>query len=217
MATICDCDTLKMDEPLFFTFNKLPNAALAPALMERRSPVAVVGLLGLQSILANEPEKAEKFAVEAIWKRLPLEKPVLAVVRYIPVPLVIALPALKTKAELVVVPVAFDEVNVCAPVPDVKFKAVAPVELPREMIRAVASVPRAKFPVLVSPIVKVCFAVVAKVPVALKYAAPFVPADTDAVGVPELTLVTANFALAVDVPPTKRSTVLLIGAKAPFV
>lgn len=65
------------------------------------------------------------------------------------------------------------------------------------------------FPVLLSPKVKVCFAVVASVPVALRYAPPGLPADTDAVGVPELTFRTANFAEEVAVPPTNTSTVLL--------
>src|SRR5258706_609296 len=72
-------------------------------------------------------------------------------------------------------------------------------------------------PVLLSPRVRDCLLVVAKVPLAFMYAPPVVavPAEILAVGVPPATFMTANFAEAVDVPPTNRSTVLLYGAIVP--
>ena len=66
------------------------------------------------------------------------------------------------------------------------------------------------------PIVKVCFAVVDNVPVAVTYNPPAAPAETDAAGVPEFIFNTANFADAVAVPPTNKSSVEFIGYNVPL-
>ncbi len=58
--------------------------------------------------------------------------------------------------------------------------------------------------------------VVPRKPSAVNDAAPFMPAETEAVGVPLLTFKIANFADAVEVPPTKRSKVLLNGETVPL-
>src|SRR3989304_4137659 len=74
------------------------------------------------------------------------------------------------------------------------------------------------FPVSPPPRVRVCLAVVAIVPCALRDNAPLVPAETEAVGVPEpVILITANLAEAVVEPPSKRSFVIWSGASAPFI
>ena len=78
---------------------------------------------------------------------------------------------------------------------------VRPVRVPAAMRLAALAV-RARVPpgasltspVLVSPKVKVCLAVVDRIPVAVRYAPPAVPAETEAVGVPELIFNTANLA-----------------------
>jgi len=66
-------------------------------------------------------------------------------------------------------------------------------------------------PVFPPPRVRACLAVVAKFPVAVKYAPPAVPAETEAVGVPLTTFMKANFADEVDVPPINKSFVELFG------
>jgi len=67
-------------------------------------------------------------------------------------------------------------------------------------------------PVAVSPKVNVCLAVVARVPAAVRYAPPAVPAQRDAVGVPEFIFRTANLAEEDDCPPMRRSnTVAILG------
>ena len=71
-------------------------------------------------------------------------------------------------------------------------------------------------PVVSPPRVNVCFAVVCKVPAAVRYEAPVVPADIEAVGVPLFTLMNANLAEELAVPPISKSTVLLIGEIAPL-
>ena len=71
------------------------------------------------------------------------------------------------------------------------------------------------FPVVEPPKVNVCMAVVDKVPVALRYAPPAVPAETEAVGVPEFTFKTANLAEPDAVLPIKRSKVSFAGDIAP--
>ena len=83
----------------------------------------------------------------------------------------------------------------------VAFECIIPVPNPDSAI----------FPVVAPPNVRVCSFVVARFPAAVKYAPPVVPfpAEMEAVGVPELTLSTANFADALDCPPTNRSTVVL--------
>ena len=50
-------------------------------------------------------------------------------------------PALNTKPDAVVAPVATLEVNVWAPVPEFRTKAVAPVALPIVIVLAAAPVP----------------------------------------------------------------------------
>src|SRR5581483_12344909 len=71
-------------------------------------------------------------------------------------------------------------------------------------------------PVFESPSVNDCLAVVASVPVAVKYAPPVVPAERVAVGEP-VTPSTANLAEVVPCPPTAKSSVELIGARSPEV
>ena len=66
---------------------------------------------------------------------------------------------------------------------------------------------RIMFPLSPPPKVRDCLAVVARLPPAVNKAAPAVPAETDAVGVPLLTFMKANLADAVVAPPIKRSTV----------
>ena len=106
--------------------------------------------------------------------------------------------------------------------------SVAPltVKLPPRVVRPVPVVIAALFtvfklsavgesmtilPVVLFPMVSDCLAVVASVPEAVKNAAPLVPAETDAVGVPLDTFKTANFAEELACPPIKKSTVELIG------
>ncbi len=71
------------------------------------------------------------------------------------------------------------------------------------------------FPVVAPPRVKDCMAVVERVPVALRYDPPAAPAESVAVGVPELIFITANLADAVLCPPIAKSTVELSGTIAP--
>src|SRR5487761_426278 len=80
----------------------------------------------------------------------------------------------------------------------------------------VAKLFKTMLPVLLSPSVKDCFAVVASVPAAERYTPPGVPADTEATGVPPATFINANFALAVAVDPSKRSSVMFSGESSPF-
>ena len=129
-----------------------------------RLPLVVAALAGDQSYDAKPPEV---IAVELETTDISVPEVSDEEARYSPVPLVRAL-ALKAKAEEVVVPVATLDVNDCAPVPEVKLRAVVPVLLPIEIIRAVASVPSEILPVVVLPNVSVCIAVVERLPVALK-------------------------------------------------
>jgi hypothetical protein len=73
------------------------------------------------------------------------------------------------------------------------------------------------FPVVALPKVRDCFAVVARVPSAVIYILPLVPALTEAVGVPLLTPRTANFALDEVAPPTSKSEERLTGERAPLI
>lgn len=113
----------------------------------------------------------------AVWERTPD-------------PLVYSGPPFDVKPEKVIVP---EEVSPVKPV-----KVPAPIKFAPLAVKAV--VPpgeRTISPVLASPRVRVCLAVVARVPVALRYAPPAVPADTEAVGVPGapgLMFKTANLA-----------------------
>ena len=72
------------------------------------------------------------------------------------------------------------------------------------------------FPVVDVPSVSVCLLVVPIVPSPVKYKA-LLPefAEIDAVGVPAAMFSTANLAEEVACPPTKKSTVELLGNKAP--
>ncbi len=65
------------------------------------------------------------------------------------------------------------------------------------------------------PRVKLCIAVVPRTPVAVKVAAPAVPAEIVAVGVPLLIFTKPALAEEVAEPPTKRSQVSLSGERAP--
>ena len=133
-----------------------------------------------------------------------------AVCERTPEPLVYSKPLSVVKPEKVIVP---EDVNPVKPV-----RVPAPIRFAPLAVRA--SVPpgvSCTSPVFVSPRVRVCLAVVARVPVAVNDAPPAVPAESDAVGVPELTLRTANLAEVEAVAPIKRSKVLLIGYKDPLV
>ena len=95
-------------------------------------------------------------------------------------------------------------VNVLAPVcSKLPFRVSVPVP-PKGLILTL--------PVLPSPIVKSCVLVVPITPLPVINVAlsPF-DAEILAVGVPEFTLITANFADWVDVPPRAKSKVVLIG------
>ena len=71
-------------------------------------------------------------------------------------------------------------------------------------------------PVLTSPSVKFCLFVVPSMPVPVRYVELFpLLAEILAIGVPLFTLITANFAEEVDVPPNARSRVVLIGCNCP--
>src|SRR5579859_37623 len=80
----------------------------------------------------------------------------------------------------------------------------------------VAKLFKTMLPVLLSPSVKDCFAVVASVPAAERYTPPGVPAETEATGVPPATFINANFAELVAVDPSSRSSVMLSGESSPF-
>jgi len=62
-------------------------------------------------------------------------------------------------------------------------------------------------PVDPPPSVKFCALVVWSLPSAVKKLAPLIPAERDAVGMPELTLVNANRAEAVALDPRSKSCV----------
>ena len=76
---------------------------------------------------------------------------------------------------------------------------------------------RDMFPVVLPPRVNVWLAVVAKLPAAVKYAAPVLPAETEATGVPPATFRTANLAEVLEIPPIRRSRVLFVGDRVPVV
>lgn len=130
----------------------------------------------------------------------------------VPVPMLTAL--LDDAFKLIVPPVV---VNPALPVirPE-EVKVPAPVRLAPEAVSDVVP-PEARtiFPVLVSPRVSDCLAVVAILPAAFMYKPPVVPAESEAVGVPPAMLVTANRALEVAVAPRSRSSVILTGVIAP--
>jgi hypothetical protein len=75
-----------------------------------------------------------------------------------------------------------------------------------------------RFPVVLPPKVRVCILVVAKFPSPVKKTALFPElAEIEAVGVPvPIMLRTANLAEAVLVAPSKRSSVIFVGARAPL-
>lgn len=93
----------------------------------------------------------------------------------------------------------------------------APVRLAPDAVKAVVP-PGARMisPVVLLPKVSDCLFVVASVPSAFKNVAPDRPAEMEAVGVPELTFKNPNFALAVEVPPTRRSSDVLLTYTAPL-
>jgi hypothetical protein len=70
------------------------------------------------------------------------------------------------------------------------------------------------FPVPAAPKVKVWLAVVARVPVAVRYRPPGTPAEILAVGVPLATFTKANLAELVAVLPRRRSFCTLSGERA---
>jgi len=71
-------------------------------------------------------------------------------------------------------------------------------------------------PVVALPSWSVCLLVVPRMPFALSDEAPVSPAEREAVGVPELTLVKANRALAVAFDPSNKSWVVFLSMIAPF-
>jgi len=72
-------------------------------------------------------------------------------------------------------------------------------------------------PVVAPPMVSVWLLVVPRLPAPVRNVALLRPPEIEAVGVPELTLVKANLADAVEIPPINRSTVAFFGVSAPFV
>src|SRR3989304_9402055 len=71
---------------------------------------------------------------------------------------------------------------------------------------------RVMLPVLLPPIVRLWLLVVARLPLPVrKVLAPATEPAMEAVGVPEPTLMKANLAEGVALPPTKRSTVVFLG------
>jgi len=70
-------------------------------------------------------------------------------------------------------------------------------------------------PVEALPSVRLWALVVPRIPVALSDNAILFAPEIEAVGVPPATLVKANLALLVAVEPSKRSSVMLVGANAP--
>jgi hypothetical protein len=89
--------------------------------------------------------------------------------------------------------------------PDDKFRLPVDVTVPEPF-----NGDKVILPVVAPPRVRFWLAVVWSVPSAAIYAAPAEPAETEAVGVPELTLRTANLAEEEAAPPTKRSVELLL-------
>jgi len=72
-------------------------------------------------------------------------------------------------------------------------------------------------PVVAPPRVRFCAFVVPRFPLPVRNVALFPVPAIVAVGVPLLTLITANFAAVVLVPPTAKSSVVLIGCRSPAV
>ena len=71
-------------------------------------------------------------------------------------------------------------------------------------------------PVEEEPMVNVCLLVVARLPSPVMYRALFpLFAEIEAVGVPELMFVIANFAALVEIPPIRRSSVVFLAKIAP--
>src|SRR5437763_696388 len=83
------------------------------------------------------------------------------------------------------------------------------------VVKTLALEKKLMLPVLVSPKVKVCLAVVASAPLAERDKAPDVPAEMEAVGIPELTLINPNRALLVALLPSKRSCVVFLSKIEP--
>jgi hypothetical protein len=102
-----------------------------------------------------------------------------------------------------------------------KNKALDPVNAERLMVASDKRVMFAPPSITISPVeevprLRVCILVVPKVPLPVKKAAVLaVEPAIVAVGVPPATLVNANLAEAVEVPPRRTSTVLLYGAIVP--
>src|SRR6185295_13413324 len=141
-----------------------------------------------------------------------------------PLAILIPLPAVRVESEYPAplpmsnVPLAADEPLI--PVPPLRagsipVTSVAPparliAELDSSPVALACTTPVDRFatatlPELPPPKVRACFAVVWIEPAAVMNAAPLVPADTDAVGVPDATLRTANLADEVAVPPRMKS------------
>jgi len=88
----------------------------------------------------------------------------------------------------------------------------ASVRLPVD-VRTLALEKKLMLPVVPLPSCKVWLLVVPSIPVAVRDVAPVVP-EIEAVGVPPATLVKANFAEAVDVPPSRKSCVVILSVIA---
>ena len=102
------------------------------------------------------------------------------------------------------------------PVVPAIVKLPAPVRLVPMAVKAVTPPgERTTLPVVALPRVKLCMAVVPRIPVAVRVLAPAAPADTVAVGVPLLILRKPALAEEVALAPTKRSQVSLRGERVP--
>src|SRR5258706_5088306 len=80
------------------------------------------------------------------------------------------------------------------------------------LVNELALLKKLIFPVLLSPIVNVWLFVVAITPALFRVMFP----EIDAVGIPDALLMNANFALLVEVPPSNKSSVILVGDRAPL-
>jgi len=93
----------------------------------------------------------------------------------------------------------------------------ARVKLPA-LVRLFAPEKKLMLPVEALPNCNVCLFVVPRTPVPVSNVALLpLPAEIEAVGMPELTFVNANFALPVDVAPSRRSSVGILSVMAPLV
>lgn len=197
IVRLLNCDV--WIEPAPFLKVSVPATDAAPS-----TSSAAVGALVLIPILLLVVSRLRR--LDAKFNAVVLEPKVTAVLfaSVIAVPLMVKLPP-----------------TVVSPVPVVNVVAPVWVKLPESVVastKLIRPVPEFKtmLPVVSPPKVKVCALVVPRLPAPVRNVLLFVvPAEIEAVGVPPATFMKANRAEAVEVLPSKISSVKFVGVKAP--